>query len=146
MKKKVHVKRKESGTSKIYAYLIVVALVVVATFIAYGISYYQQQSVINQNVLVYRHVDANMVCMVNDAFMGKPQIPVPVNGRTYYGCCQGCVDKLSKLENIRMAIDPFNGTQIDKSEAYIVVTDPNGSVSYFQSVSNFEAFKQKIKL
>lgn len=30
--------------------------------------------------------------------MGREQIPVKVDDKIYYGCCQGCV---AKLENIR---------------------------------------------
>ena len=30
--------------------------------------------------------DPSQVCMVNDQFMGRAQIPVSVGGKTYYGC------------------------------------------------------------
>src|SRR5680860_1679115 len=30
------------------------------------------------------HVPNELVCMVNNAYMGKPQMPVPVDGKTYY--------------------------------------------------------------
>src|SRR5690606_36465661 len=32
-----------------------------------------------------RVADPSLVCMVNDQFMGTPQIPIAVAGRTYYG-------------------------------------------------------------
>ena len=44
-------------------------------------------------------VPARQVCMVNDAYMAKDQIPVPVNGKIYYGCCQMCVRTLNEQEN-----------------------------------------------
>ena len=75
--------------------------------------------------------------------MGKLQIPVPVNGKTYYGCCEMCVDKLNNIESARIAIDPFSGNQVDKSEAFIVVTNPQGAVAYFESEANYSAFKKE---
>ena len=35
-------------------------------------------------------IERSQVCFINDRYMGKPQIPVSVEGKTYYGCCQGC--------------------------------------------------------
>ncbi len=89
---------------------------------------------------VGEQVPNDLVCMVNNAFMGKAQIPVPVNGKTYYGCCDMCVYRLNKEEGSRMAIDPFSGKTVDKSEAYIVLKKPNGEVYYFESEANYHAF------
>lgn len=89
---------------------------------------------------VGEQVPNDLVCMVNNAFMGKAQIPVPVNGKTYYGCCEMCVYRLNKEANSRMAIDPFSGKTVDKSEAYIVLKKPNGEVDYFESEANYHAF------
>ena len=88
-------------------------------------------------------VDPNLVCMVNDTFMGKPQIPIHVNGKMYYGCCNDCIDKLTNRESLRVAVDPFSGNLIDKSKAYIAQTNQKGSVVYFESISNFEAYRQR---
>ena len=43
-----------------------------------------------QNYQVGSQVPNELVCMVNNAYMGMPQIAVPVNGKTYYGCCDMC--------------------------------------------------------
>lgn len=96
-----------------------------------------------QKTNTYKSLDPSLVCMVNDAYMGKPQIPVPVNGKTYYGCCQGCVDKLNNEEAARTAIDPYSGKKVDKAEAYIVLTNQNGTVSYFESEDNYTAYGKK---
>ena len=32
--------------------------------------------------------------MVNDQFMGRAQIAVVVEGKTYFGCCPACKEKL----------------------------------------------------
>jgi YHS domain-containing protein len=87
-------------------------------------------------------VTNELVCMVNDAYMSKPQIPVPVNGRTYYGCCQMCVGTLNNNETARTATDPFSKKPIDKTEAYIVLMKEEGDVAYFESKENYLKYKK----
>ncbi len=89
-------------------------------------------------------VPNDLVCMVNNAFMGKAQIAVPVNGKTYYGCCEMCVYRLNKEENSRMAVDPFSGKKVDKSEAYIVLKKANGEVDYYETEANYHSFTKKM--
>jgi len=86
-----------------------------------------------------KRVPTEQVCMVNDAFMGKKQIPIPVQGKTYYGCCQMCVSTLSNDAEERQAIDPVNGHTVDKSTAVIGAL-PDGSVFYFENEANFQAY------
>ncbi|CAN5391942.1 hypothetical protein BH23BAC2_BH23BAC2_23480 [soil metagenome] len=88
-------------------------------------------------------VPNDLVCMVNNAFMGKAQMEVPVDGKMYYGCCEMCVGRLNDDESSRMATDPHSGNPVDKSEAYIVLENENGKVSYFESRENFESYKGK---
>lgn len=87
------------------------------------------------------HVPNELVCMVNNAYMGENQMPVPVDGKTYYGCCEMCVGRLNEDESSRLAIDPNSGNEVDKSEAYIVIADDNGKVNYFESRESFESYK-----
>lgn len=96
-----------------------------------------------QDYQVGDRVPIELVCMVNDAFMGKPQIPVPVNGKTYYGCCQMCVKKLNEQEDARTGIDPQSGKQVDKVDAFIVLLNKQGTVGYFESQMTYEAFQSK---
>jgi len=90
-----------------------------------------------QDYQVGSRVPNGLVCMVNDAYMGKLQIPVPVNGKTYYGCCQMCVGTLNSNETARTGIDPFSKKPIDKTEAYIVLMKASGEVAYFESEENY---------
>jgi YHS domain-containing protein len=85
----------------------------------------------------------DLVCMVNNAYMGKPQIPVPVNGKTYYGCCQMCVGKLNNDETARTGIDPFSNKAVDKTEAYIILMKEEGEVAYFESKENYLNYLKK---
>jgi YHS domain-containing protein len=145
MKKKSNKGNPKSSTRNlVYAYLTVAALVVLAAGLVYWLNYYQQRPATSLNTVeVHQSVDPSLVCMVNDAYMGVTQIPVPVNGKTYFGCCQGCVDKLNNIESARVATDPYSGNPVDKSEAYIVLINQQGAVAYFESESNFKAFNQK---
>lgn len=101
------------------------------------------QATDKQDYQVGDQVPNELVCMVNDAYMGKSQIAVPVNGKTYYGCCQMCVKKLNEQESARTAFDPHSGRMIDKVDAYIVLLDEQGTVGYFESQKSYETFKSK---
>jgi YHS domain-containing protein len=84
------------------------------------------------------------VCMVNDRFMVVEQIPIEVDGITYYGCCQNCVKKLQEnIEGVRYAKDPISGKKVDKASATIVQNKEDGMVKYFESRSSAEGFINK---
>jgi YHS domain-containing protein len=87
-----------------------------------------------------RVTDASQVCMVNDQFMGRPQIPVAVEGRTYFGCCPMCKDKLEKQPEMRTAQDPVTGEPVDKAKA-VIVQDSAGKVLYFASESTLARYR-----
>lgn len=86
-------------------------------------------------------LDSQLVCMVNNAYMGKAQIPVEHEGKTYYGCCQMCVKKIQTEREVRYATDPATGEEVDKASAYIA-RSPDGSdqVHYFESADNYRKF------
>jgi YHS domain-containing protein len=83
--------------------------------------------------------DRALVCMVNDMDMGKAQIPVVVEGRTYYGCCAMCKERLSKDAAVRSAIDPVSGKSVDKAKA-VIGKRPDGSIVYFETESNLRRY------
>ena len=85
-----------------------------------------------------KRVEAQYVCMVNNAVFQSPQIAVEVEGKTYYGCCPMCKDKLTKSSDMRTATDPVTGASVDKASA-IIGALPDGKVFYFESE---EAFKK----
>jgi YHS domain-containing protein len=88
-------------------------------------------------------IAANKVCMVNDRVFPTPQIPVEVEGRTYYGCCEGCKATLANDRRARMAVDPVSGREVDKAKASIGAF-PDGRVAYFESAKNRAAFNPEI--
>jgi len=77
--------------------------------------------------------------MVNDSKFEDPQIPVTVDGKTYFGCCQGCVRRLNKDRKIRNAVDPVSRDTVDKATAVIGVA-PDGRAYYFESRVTLRAF------
>lgn len=78
--------------------------------------------------------------MVNDQFMGRPQIPVEVDGRTYFGCCAMCKDKLVNQPAIRTAKDPVSGEDVDKAKA-VIIQDAAGKVLYFASEETLRRYR-----
>lgn len=82
--------------------------------------------------LAGRVTDTSTVCMVTDMVLAKPQLPVVVGGKTYYGCCAGCVGRLNTDRKARVAADPVTGRDVDKSEAVILQGD-GGEALYFES-------------
>ena len=86
-------------------------------------------------------VESKKVCMVNNRFMGKDQIPVDVNGQTYFGCCENCKKTLAQDAGARTAHDPVTGEQVDKAAAVIGML-PGGDVYYFKNQQSFKKFKE----
>lgn len=86
--------------------------------------------------------DSSQVCMVNDQFMGRPQILVPVAGKNYYGCCEMCKGRLERDAAARTASDPVSGRTVDKASAVIGMTD-TGHVLYFESRDTLAAYRPK---
>ncbi|MGM0423089.1 MAG: hypothetical protein ACQEQL_08350 [Pseudomonadota bacterium] len=84
-------------------------------------------------------VQSDHVCMVNDTVFDKPQIPVDVTGKTYYGCCMMCKERLQKDTALRTAIDPVSGNEVDKSTA-VIGAEESGRVHYFETEENLQKF------
>lgn len=91
-------------------------------------------------------VSNDLVCMVNDTYMGKRQLLVSVHNKKYYGCCEMCVEKLQKnIDNVRFAIDPQTREPVDKASAFIVLkTYKSSEVLYFKSKESYDLFKNPI--
>jgi YHS domain-containing protein len=85
-------------------------------------------------------VPNNLVCMVNDAYMGKQQLEVPFEGKLYYGCCEMCKERIPNDAKVRMAVDPHSLKKVDKATAYIVLIGDQDEVAYFESKDNYDAF------
>lgn len=80
------------------------------------------------------------MCMVNNQFMGKPQIPVEVGGKTYFGCCAMCKGRLESDASARAATDPITGESVDKASA-VIAQDAQGAVVYFASAEHLARYQ-----
>ena len=87
-------------------------------------------------------VESKQVCMINEQYMEKDQIAVEIDGRTYYGCCAMCVDRLNADEKSRYAVDPHSGKKVDKALA-VIAADEDFNVFYFENEKNLDAYNSK---
>lgn len=113
------------------------ALVVLVALIA-GLSYAASEGKAKPNNL--KRVETKKVCMINNQIFEKDQIPVQVEGRTYYGCCEMCKERLAKDAAARTAVDPVSGKEVDKAKA-VIAAKPDGTVLYFESEENMEKYE-----
>lgn len=86
--------------------------------------------------------DRSLVCMVNNQFMGRPQIPVTVNDKTYYGCCEMCKGRLANDPASRTAVDPVSQRSVDKATA-IIGRGEDGTAMYFENEQNLVAYSRQ---
>lgn len=92
--------------------------------------------------LAGRVSDRSKVCMVNDNVLAQAQLPVVVSGKTYYGCCAGCVGRLNTDRKARVAADPVTGRDIDKSEA-VILEGERGDALYFESEETARQYRRR---
>jgi YHS domain-containing protein len=86
-----------------------------------------------------QRVDGKRVCMMNDSLFPKDQIPVEVGGKTYFGCCEMCKERLAADASLRAAVDPVSKKPVDKATA-VIGARPDGRVLYFENAANFEKY------
>jgi len=84
------------------------------------------------------------VCMLNNHSYDKEQIPIEIEGKTYYGCCSMCEGQLRADPSTRSAIDPVSGNKVDKATS-VIGSEPNGKVYYFENQENLSQFKDDKK-
>src|SRR5262245_62152179 len=89
-----------------------------------------------------KRVEPKTVCMVTDHAMGKPQLAVEVEGRTYYGCCAMCKGRLAKDAEVRSAVDPVTGKKVDKAKA-VIAARADCTFLYFDSEKTLAAYQAK---
>ena len=85
-------------------------------------------------------IDAKFACFINKQKFDKPQMPVVVDGKTYYGCCQSCAQTLTSDPKSRMDTDPVSGKRVDKATA-VVGADKAGTVYFFENMKNLKKFR-----
>lgn len=98
----------------------------------------------NQTNSVVSPVEPQYVCMINNQSYDKEQIPIEIEGKTYYGCCPMCEGQLRADPSSRSAIDPVSGSKVDKATS-VIGSAPDGKVYYFENQENMSQFKDDKK-
>lgn len=89
-----------------------------------------------------KKVEPQYVCMINNKLFDKVQIPIIVDGKTYYGCCPMCKEKLEKSAESRSATDPISNKRVDKAVA-VIGAETDGTVHYFENEANLKRYKKQ---
>ncbi len=88
-----------------------------------------------------RGTPTDRVCMMQDTIHGSPAIPLVRDGKTYYGCCEMCKEKIaSEPARYTLAKDPLSERVVDKAVASLLSV--NGRVLYFESDVNRARFRK----
>ncbi len=123
-------------------------IVMLILFLNSGSIYAQtQETRVPETSLSMVRVEAINVCMgmgTNRVF-ARELMPAVVDGKTYYGCCEGCQAKLLEDSTSRVALDPVSGNEVDKSSAIIGALS-SGTVYYFENEKNMHEFAESISL
>ena len=86
--------------------------------------------------------DRARVCMVNDAVQAKAGEPITHGGKTYYGCCAMCAEKIrTEPDRFTKSVDQVDGRIVDKADAVMHVL--SGSVYYFRTEENRLKFSSR---
>lgn len=125
-----------NGISRIGSILIFSLVIIAALTLYMGEAGAQNQGTTSPEL---KQVESKYVCMVTNQLYDKEQIPVAVDGKMYYGCCQMCEAKLKEDPSSRMATDPVSGKEVDKSTA-VIGAAPDGKVYYFENAEDLKAF------
>lgn len=94
-----------------------------------------------KNTPELKQVESKYVCMVTDRLFNKEQIPVEVEGKTYYGCCDMCKGRLANDSDIRKGTDPLTENKVDKAQS-VKAADSNGQIFYFEDKQNLVEFNK----
>lgn len=121
----------------IFAKVLFLNLFALIALVSFSSQSYSDNS--KQQSSVLSEVDPKYVCMITDQEFAREQIPVEVEGKTYYGCCEMCKGKLKNSPQSRVATDPITGNNVDKAEA-VIGAAPDGKVFYFESEENLTQY------
>lgn len=130
------------NATKIIVGIFFVAVLVGLVSIAQDKNSNESQIVQNSSATSLKQVEPKYVCMVNNSLFQREQIPVLVEGKTYYGCCEMCKGRLENDPRSRVAIDPVSGNTVDKAVS-IIGASTQGSIYYFENKNNLQKFSSK---
>ena len=125
------VRQNKSSKTLFLNFIVLIAIVSFGTFT------YADQTIEQSSALT--KVDSKYVCMITNQEFAREQIPVELEGKTYYGCCEMCKAKIKNNPQSREATDPVSGNKVDKADA-VIGAAPDGNVFYFENEENLSQF------
>jgi len=125
------VRQNKSSKTLFLNFIVLIAIVSFGTFT------YADQTIEQSSALT--KVDSKYVCMITNQEFAREQIPVELEGKTYYGCCEMCKAKIKNNPKSREATDPISGNKVDKADA-VIGAAPDGNVFYFENEENLSQF------
>jgi len=89
--------------------------------------------------LTGRIKDRSRICMMQDSVQPKPGLAHEYGGKTYWLCCQMCVQSFSAdPDKFAHAKDPVSGAVVDKATAPVYAV--NGKAFFFSSEETLATF------
>ena len=83
--------------------------------------------------------DKTRICMMQDSLQPKPGLAHEYQGKTYWLCCQMCVQAFQgDPEKYAFAKDPVNGSRVDKATAPAYAV--GGRAFFFSSEDTLKTF------
>ena len=83
--------------------------------------------------------DKTHICMMQDSLQPKPGLAHQYGGKTYWLCCQMCVQSFQgDPEKYAFAKDPVNGSRVDKATAPAYAV--GGRAFFFSSEDTLKTF------
>lgn len=136
-------------TKKYFGVVLVISLVAVMSCNSGGSSEKENKKAMVGATVIFSDTGItklvnSQVCMINNRFMNSEQIAVPLNEKTYYGCCEGCVKALKDDSTTHYIPDPLSGEQVDKAVAFIIgKPGSKEDVLYFKTETNAKEYFSK---
>jgi YHS domain-containing protein len=141
-------KTRLESKSRTRGLLLLVGIMVIAAIALYGPQLNSKSipEVINYSSFEGEIIPDSIICMVRGDIKSKGSLPIQIEGRTYYGCCEKCLTKLEQnIDNIQYAVDPVSGQTFSKADA-IVRQDPQDHkrVLFFKSDETYDQYMKLI--
>src|SRR5438093_11926943 len=81
------------------------------------------------------------VCMMQDMVLTRPGIAIQYEGKTYYGCCEMCKQKIkNEPGKYTKATDPVSKKPVDKAESFVYGIEE--TAYYCSSEANRKTFAE----
>ena len=126
----------------------IVALSTTVIFIIYRIYSQETLSPIGKQIIVLplqgTILEHNKICMASNVYLGQDQMAITIAGRQYFSCSSHCTKQLQSGDSVRLAVDPYSKTVVDKSSAFITMSPGRSqTILYFETEENIKKYLSK---